>query len=190
MTRKRKMPKKGKSLKVIHEPDPRLRQKSELVAEVNDEIRSFIDDMVRTMHDENGVGLAAVQVGVLKRIVVIDHDWIIKERDKSDMPLLGTFLFMINPKIVRISGDKAKRDEGCLSFPGVYCEIERPAEVEVEYLDYNGKEQKIIAEGLLSACIQHEIDHTNGVVFLDYLSPLKRKMMVKKLEKYKKANNL
>ena len=133
--------------------------------------------MLETMYEASGIGLAAVQVGVLKRMVVID---VSKEKEKKKP------LFLINPEITFYSKKKSIYEEGCLSLPGHYAEIERPAECHLSYIDYSGKKKNLKASGILSTCIQHEIDHLNGVLFVDYLSKLKKNMIIKKLIKQKK----
>ena len=163
--------------KIITEPDPVLRKKSNTLERVDDELRKLMDDMLETMYEAPGIGLAAVQVGILKRLIVID----ISKDDKKKNPL-----FIINPKIIYKSKKKSTFEEGCLSLPGHFAEIERPAECHLEYLDYNGKQKKLKAEGLLSTCIQHEVDHLDGILFIDYLSKLKKDMIIKKLIKQKK----
>ena len=166
--------------KIVIEPDPLLRKKSESLEKVDDELRKLLDDMLETMYSAPGIGLAAVQVGILKRLIVID---VSKEKDKKSP------LFLINPEIVTKSKTTSIYEEGCLSLPGHFAEIERPAECHVKYIDYNGKKKEFKASGLLSTCIQHEVDHLNGVLFIDYLSKLKRDMIVKKLVKHKKELN-
>tara|TARA_B100001063_G_scaffold240295_1_gene265083 strand:+ start:26 stop:550 length:525 start_codon:yes stop_codon:yes gene_type:complete len=166
--------------KIVIEPDPILRKKSESLEKVDDEIREFLDDMLETMYAAPGIGLAAVQVGILKRIIVID---ISKDKEKKDP------LFLINPKIISRSKKTSVYEEGCLSLPGHFAEIERPAECQIKFVDYNGKEKELTANGLLATCIQHEVDHLNGVLFIDYLSKLKKDMIVKKLIKHKKELN-
>ncbi len=163
--------------KIVIEPDPILRKKSEILEKVDDELRVLLDDMLETMYSAPGIGLAAVQVGILKRVIVID---VSKDKEKKDP------FFFINPEIVSKSKNTSTYEEGCLSLPGYFAEIERPAECHVKYIDYHGKKKEIKATGLLSTCIQHEIDHLNGVLFIDYLSKLKRDMIVKKLIKQKK----
>jgi len=165
---------------IVIEPDPILRKKSERLEKVDDELRSLLDDMLETMYAAPGIGLAAVQVGILKRLIVID---ISKEKDKKNP------LFLINPEIISKSKKTSIYEEGCLSLPGHYAEIERPAECHIKYIDYNGKEKEIEANGLLSTCIQHEVDHLNGTLFIDYLSKLKKDMILKKLVKHKKEFN-
>ena len=166
--------------KIVIEPDPILRKKSESLEKVDDEIRELLDDMLETMYAAPGIGLAAVQVGILKRIIVID---ISKDKEKKDP------LFLINPEIISRSKKTSVYEEGCLSLPGHFAEIERPAECQIKFVDYNGKEKELIANGLLATCIQHEVDHLNGVLFIDYLSKLKKDMIVKKLIKHKKELN-
>ena len=165
---------------IVIEPDPILRKKSERLEKVDDELRSLLDDMLETMYSAPGIGLAAVQVGILKRLIVID---ITKEKDNKNP------LFLINPEITSRSKNTSIYEEGCLSLPGHYAEIERPAECHIKYIDYHGKEKEIQAKGLLSTCIQHEVDHLNGKLFIDYLSKLKKDMILKKLVKHKKEFN-
>ena len=162
---------------IVIEPDPILRKKSEILEKVDDELRALLDDMLETMYSAPGIGLAAVQVGILKRLIVID---VSKDKEKKNP------FFLINPEIISKSKNTSTYEEGCLSLPGYFAEIERPAECQVKYIDYFGKKKEIKATGLLSTCIQHEIDHLNGVLFIDYLSKLKRDMIVKKLIKQKK----
>ena len=162
--------------KIIIEPDPILRKKCEPLENVDDDVRKLMNDMLETMYKAPGIGLAAIQVGILKRIVVID---VSKEEKKSP-------LFLVNPEIIYKSKNTAVYEEGCLSLPGQFAEIERPAECHIEYIDYDGKEKKLETKGLLATCIQHEIDHLNGILFIDYLSKLKKDMIIKKLVKHKK----
>ena len=166
--------------KIVIEPDPILRQKSDTLEKVDDELRRLMDDMLETMYSAPGIGLAAVQVGILKRLVVID---ISKEKEKKHP------LFLINPEIISKSKSTSIHEEGCLSLPGQFAEIERPAECQIKYIDYDGKKKEIKAKGLLSTCIQHEIDHLDGKLFIDYLSKLKKDMILKKLVKHKKELN-
>ncbi len=170
------MPKKN----IVIEPDPILRKKSETLEKVDDELRTLLDDMLETMYTAPGIGLAAVQVGVLKRLIVID---VSKDKDKKKP------LFLINPEIISKSKKTSIYEEGCLSLPGHFAEIERPAECQIKFIDYNGKEKELKANGILATCIQHEIDHLNGILFIDYLSKLKKDMIVKKLVKHKKELN-
>ena len=166
--------------KILIEPDPILRKKSTLLEKVDDQTKKLMDDMLETMYAAPGIGLAAVQVGILKRLIVID----VSKDEKERKPL-----FLINPEITFRSTNTSIYEEGCLSLPGHFAEIERPAKCHLRYLDYNGKEKNLVAEGLLSTCIQHEIDHLNGVLFIDYLSKLKKDMIIKKLVKQKKELN-
>ena len=163
--------------KILTEPDPFLRQKSKPVEKVDDSIRKVIDDMLETMYDAPGIGLAAIQIGIPKRIIVLD---ISKDPEKKEP------LYFVNPEKVYTSEDQATYEEGCLSVPGQFAEIDRPDECHIKYLDYNGDSKELKAEGLLATCIQHEIDHLEGILFIDYLSKLKRSMITKKLSKQKK----
>ena len=166
--------------KILIEPDPILRKKCEPLEKVNDETRKLMDEMLETMYEAPGIGLAAVQIGILKKLIVID----ISKGEEKKNPL-----FLVNPKIVHQSKETSIYEEGCLSLPGQFAEIERPAKCIVNYIDYNGKENELKANGLLATCVQHEIDHLNGVLFIDYLSKLKRDMIIKKLKKNKKEIN-
>ena len=163
--------------KIVIEPDPILRKKSENLEKVDNDTRKLLDEMLKTMYAAPGIGLAAVQIGILKRLVVID----ISKEDQKKNPL-----FLINPVITYKSKNTSVYEEGCLSLPGHFAEIERPSQCSVDYIDYNGKEKKLKADGLLATCIQHEVDHLNGVLFIDYLSKLKKDMIIKKLIKHKK----
>ena len=163
--------------KIIIEPDPILRKKCNPIEKVDDELRKLMAAMLETMYHAPGIGLAAIQVGILKRVVVIDI---------SKDPKKKTPLFLVNPKIIYRSKETSIYEEGCLSLPGQFAEIERPAECHLNYVDFNGKQKELKASGLLSTCIQHEVDHLNGILFIDYLSKLKRDMIVKKLVKHKK----
>ena len=166
---------------IIIEPDPILRKKSQSLENVDNDLRKLLDDMLETMYEAPGIGLAAVQIGILKRLIVID---ISKKEDQKKNPL-----FLINPVITYKSKNTSSYEEGCLSLPGHYAEIERPSECHLEFLDYNGKKKKLEAQGLLATCIQHEVDHLNGILFIDYLSKLKKDMIIKKLVKHKKEIN-
>jgi peptide deformylase len=162
---------------IITAPDPRLQAVSSDVETVDVEIRKLVDDMADSMYAADGIGLAAVQIGVPKRIIVIDLDQ--KEGKKAPRAF-------INPKILWVSEDMAVFEEGCLSVPEIWDDVERPARIKAEYLDRDGNKQIIEAEGLLATCLQHEMDHLNGVLFIDHLSRLKRSMAIKKLTKAKK----
>ena len=164
--------------KILIEPDPILRKKCEPLEKVDKEIQNLMDDMLETMYAAPGIGLAAIQVGILKRLVVID---ISKAEDKKNP------IFLINPQIIHKSKKTSVYEEGCLSLPGQFAEIERPAECTLKYVDYNGREKELKAEGLLATCVQHEVDHLNGILFIDYLSKLKKDMIIKKLVKQKKG---
>jgi len=163
--------------KILVEPDPFLRRKSKKVEKVDDDVRSLMNDMLETMYDAPGIGLAAIQIGVPKRIIVMD---LAKENEKKQP------LYFVNPEIITKSEIDLTYEEGCLSVPGQFAEIDRPDRCKIKYLDYDGKEQILNAEGLLATCIQHEIDHLEGILFIDYLSKLKRSMITKKLSKQKK----
>ena len=160
-------------------PDPVLRLGSEPVGPITGEIRTLVADMFETMYDAPGVGLAAIQIGVAKRVVTIDTS---KEEGVRDARVF------INPEIVWSSEERRVYDEGCLSIPDYYAEVERPDRVRVRFRDIDGNEQEIEADGLLSTCIQHEIDHLNGVLFIDHLSKLKRDRVIKKFTKAAKRD--
>ena len=162
--------------KILIEPDPILRKKCSPLEKVDDQTRKLMKDMLETMYKAPGIGLAAIQIGILKRIIVID---ISKDEEKKNP------LFLINPEITFRSKNTSVYEEGCLSLPGQFAEIERPAEGHLKYLDFDGKIKELKAEGLLSTCIQHEVDHLNGILFIDYLSKLKKTMIIKKLSKLK-----
>ena len=164
--------------KILIEPDPILRKKCEPLEKVDKEIQKLMDDMLETMYAAPGIGLAAIQVGILRRLVVID----ISKAEEKKNPI-----FLINPQIIHKSKKTSVYEEGCLSLPGQFAEIERPAECTLKYVDYNGREKELKAEGLLATCVQHEVDHLNGILFIDYLSKLKKDMIIKKLVKQKKG---
>ncbi|MCG8504464.1 MAG: peptide deformylase [Sphingomonadales bacterium] len=159
---------------IITVPDPFLKTVSEPVGKVDDALRALMDDMLETMYDAPGIGLAAIQVGVPRRVIVMD----IAGQDDEPEPR-----YFVNPVIEWASEDLAVYNEGCLSVPEHYAEIERPARCHVRHLDYDGTEQLLEADGLLATCIQHEMDHLEGILFIDYLSSLKRNMIVKKVAK-------
>jgi peptide deformylase len=162
--------------KILTEPDPILRQVSVLVEKVGDEERKLMDDMLDTMYAAPGIGLAAIQIGVPKRIIVMD---ISRDENKKEP------MYFVNPVIKNKNLKNSKYEEGCLSVPNQFAEIERPSGCEVEYLDYEGKKKSLKADGLLATCIQHEMDHLEGILFIDYLSKLKKTMIIKKLSKSK-----
>jgi peptide deformylase len=159
---------------IIKLPDKRLRLKSEPVKRVDAGIRKLVDDLFETMYEAPGIGLAAIQIGVAKRVVTMD----LSKKDDTHEPQV-----FINPELTWASAEIAKYEEGCLSIPEFYEEVERPAKVKVKYLDIDGKEHEIEATGLLATCLQHEIDHTNGILFIDHISKLKRDRIVKKFAK-------
>lgn len=163
---------------IVMVPHPALKTKSEPVVTVDDVIREQMDRMLVTMYDANGIGLAANQVAILNRVLVMD----LAAREEEQKPI-----YMANPEIVWTSEETSVLEEGCLSVPAQYAEVERPEKVTVKYLDYDGNERILEADGLLSHCIQHEMDHLDGIVFIDYLSSLKKKMMVKKVQKLVKS---
>ena len=163
-------------LEVLHFPDSRLRKKAVTVDNVDNEVQSLAKDMLETMYSEGGIGLAATQVNVQKRVVVMD----LSEQRNEPM-------YLINPEILSCEGTEQSQ-EGCLSVPGYFDYVERAEKVSFSYLDLEGSPQQIDADGLLAICIQHEIDHLNGKLFIDYLSPLKQQRLRKKLEKQEKSN--
>ena len=161
---------------ILTEPNKLLRQISKSVKEVGKEERQLMDDMLETMYAANGIGLAAIQIGVPKRIIVMDLS---KDENKKEPQ------YFVNPVIKKSDSSKSTYEEGCLSVPNQFAEIDRPRKCEVEYLDYSGEKKLLIAEGLLATCIQHEMDHLEGILFIDYLSKLKKSMIIKKLSKAK-----
>ena len=167
--------------KILIEPHKLLRQVSKPVKKVGDEERKLMDDMLDTMYAAPGIGLAAIQIGVPKRIIVMD---ISRDENKKEP------MYFVNPVIKKKNPDKAIYEEGCLSVPDQFAEIERPNACEVEYLDYDGKKQLLKADGLLATCIQHEMDHLEGILFIDYLSKLKKTMIIKKLSKMKHSREV
>ena len=162
--------------KILTEPNKLLRQVSQSVENIGVQEKKLMDDMLDTMYAAPGIGLAAIQIGIPKRIIVID----ISRDEKKKEPR-----YFVNPIIKNRNKEKAKYEEGCLSVPDQFAEIERPNTCEVEYLDYDGKKQLLKADGLLATCIQHEMDHLEGILFIDYLSKLKKSMIIKKLSKIK-----
>ena len=164
-------------LPIITAPDARLKQKSKPVSAVDDGVRKLLDDMLATMYAAPGIGLAAVQVGVPRRAIVVD----VSRDDRPRSPL-----FMVNPELVRVSDEDGVYEEGCLSLPDQYAEVERPAAIRVRYLDRDGRRQELDADGILATCIQHEMDHLEGILFVDHISALKRNMILRKLLKAKR----
>lgn len=165
-------------LDIINVPDPLLKTQSTTVERVDADVRKLLDDMLETMYAAPGIGLAAIQVAVAKRLIVVDT----AGEEEEPNPL-----FLVNPEVVWESDERAVFNEGCLSVPEHYAEVERPASVRVKYLDYHGETQEQLMDGLTATCVQHEIDHLNGVVFIDYLSKLKRNMIIKKVQKAQKG---
>tara|TARA_B110001454_G_C12544751_1_gene361011 strand:- start:78 stop:605 length:528 start_codon:yes stop_codon:yes gene_type:complete len=165
--------------KILTEPNKILREKSKIVELVDSDIQQLMDDMLETMYYAPGIGLAAIQIGVPKRIIVMD----ISKPDDKNNPL-----FLINPEITWTESENATYEEGCLSVPDQFAEIDRPKKCNVKFLDYFGTEKLLKAEGLLATCIQHEMDHLEGILFIDYLSKLKKTMIIKKLSKRKSEN--
>ena len=169
-------------LPIVEVPDPRLRQISSPVEKVDDGVRSLIADMFETMYDAPGIGLAAIQVGVPKRILVID----LQEPEEEDGPPVRDPRVFINPEILKHSDEEVPYLEGCLSVPDQYAEVERPDHIRARWLDENGKQHEEQLDGLLAVCLQHEMDHLEGILFIDHLSRLKREMVLKKLAKQRK----
>ncbi len=161
---------------ILTEPNKILRQISKPVERVTTIEQKLMDDMLDTMYAANGIGLAAIQIGIPKRIIVID----LSKDDKKKDPR-----YFVNPIIKNQNPKKATYEEGCLSVPNQFAEIDRPSQCDIEYLDYNGKKRILHADGLLATCIQHEMDHLEGILFIDYLSKLKKSMIIKKLSKLK-----
>ena len=162
---------------ILTEPNERLREKSLAVTHVDKDLQKLMDDMIETMYAAPGIGLAAIQVGIPKRVIVLD----VSSKDEPKNPM-----YFVNPEIMDRSENSSTYEEGCLSVPGQFAEINRPDKCHIKYLDYFGEPKEIKAEGMIATCIQHEIDHLEGILFIDYLSKLKKSMIVKKLSKQKK----
>lgn len=162
---------------LIH-PDPRLKKVVEPVEDLTDALRQTADDMLETMYDAPGIGLAGPQIGLMNRLIVLDC---VKEENEAPRPLI-----MFNPKVIAASDERSVYEEGCLSIPEQYAEVERPAEVTVTWMDRDGNPQEETFDGLWSTCVQHEIDHLDGKLFIDYLSPMKRQMITRKMQKLKR----
>ena len=165
---------------ILTEPNKILRQVSKQVEKVGEEEKKIMDDMLETMYQANGIGLAAIQIGIPKRIIVID---LTKGEEKKNP------MYFVNPVIKNKNQNLATYEEGCLSVPDQFAEVDRPSTCEVEYLDYHGEKKILKAEGLLATCIQHEMDHLQGILFIDYLSKLKKSMIIKKLSKGKNKSD-
>jgi len=168
-------------LPIIIAPDARLKIKSEPVERVDDDLRKLMDDMIDTMHDAPGVGISAIQVGVAKRVIVID----IARQDEPRAPLR-----LVNPEIVWTSDEQVMAEEGCLSLPDQFVELRRPGEVKLHHLDADGVEREIETDGLLARCILHEMDHLEGILFVDHLSAVRRSIILRRLTKLRKARAL
>lgn len=162
---------------LIH-PDPRLKKVVDPVEDLTDALRQTADDMLETMYDAPGIGLAGPQIGLMNRLIVLDC---VKEENETPRPLI-----MFNPKVIAASDERSVYEEGCLSIPEQYAEVERPAEVTVTWMDRDGNPQEETFDGLWSTCVQHEIDHLDGKLFIDYLSPMKRQMITRKMQKLKR----
>jgi len=165
---------------ILTEPNKILRQVSKRVEKVGEEEKKIMDDMLETMYQANGIGLAAIQIGIPKRIIVID---LAKGEEKKNP------MYFVNPVIKNKNQNLATYEEGCLSVPDQFAEVDRPSTCEVEYLDYHGEKKILKAEGLVATCIQHEMDHLQGILFIDYLSKLKKSMIIKKLSKGKNKSD-
>lgn len=172
-------------LPILEAPDPRLRTISSPVEEIDADLQRLIDDMFETMYDAPGIGLAAIQVGVPKRLLVMDLQE--PESDEEGAPAVKRPLVFINPRILEGSGDVSVYNEGCLSVPDQFAEVERPASVRASWMDREGRIHEETLHGLLATCLQHEMDHLEGILFIDHLSRLKRDMVLKKLAKAKRA---
>ena len=183
-----------KILPLIIAPDPLLKKISKPVEKVDDELREFMKNMIATMYQENGIGLASVQVGVLKRVLVMDVDYEIDDHNHhhhGEEGCSGAHVknpnpqYFINPEIIEFSKNNSSFNEGCLSFPGARAEVIRPESIKLKYLDFNGKKQVKEFDGISATCLQHEIDHLNGITFVDKISSLKREMILKRMNKIK-----
>ncbi len=163
---------------ILLHPDPRLKKLAEPVSDVSDQLRALSDDMLETMYNAPGIGLAAPQIGILQRLIVMDC---VKQPEEAPRPLV-----MFNPEVVSSSDETNVYEEGCLSLPEQFADVTRPAEVEVRWMDVNGAEQSEVFTGLWATCVQHEIDHLDGKLFIDYLKPLKRQMITRKMVKMKR----
>ena len=172
---------------ILTEPNEILRKKSLAVEAMDEDLQKLMDDMLETMYAAPGIGLAAIQVGIPKRVIVLDIGW----RDKSEntnnekQEERKNPMYFVNPEIIEKSNVNSTYEEGCLSVPGQFAEIDRPSACHIKYLDYYGQSKEMKASGMLATCIQHEIDHLEGILFIDYLSKLKKSMIIKKLSKQK-----
>lgn len=178
-------------MQIITEPDKRLHTASAMVDDIDDEVRTLMRNMQEVMYKAEGIGLAAVQVGVMRNVIVVDTDQLAGRGTRHNITALqhgGKPLLMANPRVVESSAETKPYMEACLSYPSISVEIERPASVVLEYLDYDGTPQRLAAEGVLAVCLQHEIDHTKGKVITDYVSPFKRDILHKKVRKFMKEH--
>ncbi|WP_341760663.1 peptide deformylase [Candidatus Endowatersipora endosymbiont of Watersipora subatra] len=175
-------------LPIVKLPDPILRVHSKPIERVDDDLGDFLDSMLETMYDATGIGLAAVQVGQPIRIFTVDCSQQSCEDQENNAHQEKQPIILINPEILHCTEEPSVHDEGCLSIPNYYAHVARPSRCTVKYLDRDGKEQRLNAEGILSTCIQHELDHLNGILFIDYLSKLKRDTVLKKFTKISKQN--
>ena len=172
---------------ILIEPNKILREKSSFVKKVDEDLQQLMDDMLETMYAAPGIGLAAIQVGVPKRVIVLDLDWRNQSESTNDekQAVRKNPMYFVNPEIITKSTNNSTYEEGCLSVPGQFAEIERPDKCRIKYLDYYGQSKELAAKDMLATCIQHEMDHLEGILFIDYLSKLKKSMIVKKLTKQK-----
>ena len=172
---------------ILTEPDEILREKSLKVNQVDEDLKKLMDDMLETMYAAPGIGLAAIQVGVPKRVIILDIGWRDKSESTNEEKQVARKkpMYFVNPEIISKSTNNSIYEEGCLSVPGQFAEIERPDKCHIKYLDYYGQPKELVAEGMLATCIQHEMDHLEGILFIDYLSKLKKSMIIKKLLKRK-----
>ena len=173
---------------ILTEPNKILREKSLPVEKVDKDLQKLMDDMLETMYAAPGIGLAAIQVGVPKRVIVLDIGLRNESEDNNNekQAVKKNPMYFVNPEIITKSINNSTYEEGCLSVPGQFAEIERPDKCHIKYLNYYGEPKELVAEGMLATCIQHEIDHLEGILFIDYLSKLKKTMIIKKLSKQKK----
>jgi peptide deformylase len=174
-------------LPIIETPDPRLREVSKPVEQVTPDLRRLMDDMLETMYDAPGIGLAAIQVGVPKRVLVIDLQELPEGAEDKPENRVRSPRYFVNPEILWESDETSVYNEGCLSVPEQYADVERPARIRAKWLDYDGTPHEEELDGLLATCLQHEMDHLEGILFVDHLSKLKRDMLLKKLAKLRKA---
>jgi len=172
---------------ILTEPNKLLREKSLAVEKVDEDLQKLMNDMLETMYAAPGIGLAAIQIGVPKRVIVLDIEWRNKSESTNDekQVVKRNPMCFVNPEIITKSTNNSTYEEGCLSVPGQFAEIERPDKCRIKYLDYYGQLKELMAEGMFATCIQHEMDHLEGILFIDYLSKLKKSMIVKKLVKQK-----